>query len=239
MAKGINAIAAAVALAAGMAVDMAGTARAAELCVACTGPDARYACVIDGAGEAPDSRLTLYCMTELAKAGGHASCSVERAKSAPCQGDKKLLANPNPGGIPSDSAAEAIAAPDAATSEGTAPALPKPADPLTATQAPAPLPAGQPAVTEIPKSGTPPQTAEQPKTAIEPEAVKEPKTVEEMVKKGTETAGKELQDGGKAASEAAGNVAQSAGGAVSKAGKAVGDAAKKTWTCITSLFGSC
>ena len=239
MAQGINAIAVAVVLAAGMAAGTAETVRAAELCVACTGPDARYACEIDGAGETPDSRLTLYCMTELAKAGGHASCSVERAKSAPCQGEKKLLANPNPGGIPSDSAAGVIDAPAAATSDVTAPSAPKPADPLTATDAPAPLPASQPAITEIPKSGTPPQTAGQPKTAAELEAVAEPKTVEEMVKKGTETAGQELQDGGKAAGEAAGNVAQSAGGALSKAGKAVGDAAKKTWTCITSLFGSC
>ena len=221
----IEAIAAALVISAGMA----GPARAAELCVSCTGPDAVYACQIEGAGTAVDPRLSLYCITELAKTGGHASCSVERAKAAPCEGEKKQLANPV--SIPAENESPA---PDAASAAETAepvPAAPaKPAQPLAATDAPVPPPpAGQPAVTEIPKTNGPPKSVE----GLKP--VDEPKTVEEMVKKGTETAGKELQDGGKAAGEAV----QTAGGALSKAGKAVGDAAKKTWTCITSLFGSC
>lgn len=62
-----------------------------------------------------------------------------------------------------------------------------------------------------------------------------PKTVQEMVEKGTADAGQALEKTGDTAAEAA----KSTGSTLGKIGKATGDAAKKTWTCITSLFGDC
>lgn len=67
---------------------------AAEYCVACVSPDANYRCQV-GSPEGPaDPRAWLLCITELAKQGGHESCSVARNAPAPCPGVQKVLAAP-------------------------------------------------------------------------------------------------------------------------------------------------
>jgi hypothetical protein len=74
------------------------TAQAAEsaYCVSCEGPVAHYACAFDGAmADANDPSLKLVCITELAKSGKHASCSVDRKQPSPCPGDKKVMALPD------------------------------------------------------------------------------------------------------------------------------------------------
>ncbi len=55
-------------------------ATAQEYCVTCTGPDASYRCLIGGdvPMAARASRGQFLCITEIAKAGGHASCSAAR-----------------------------------------------------------------------------------------------------------------------------------------------------------------
>ena len=55
------------------------------LCIACSGPDAVYHCVIGSEG-APlaDDATRLRCVTEIARAGGHQSCSVRRGSQAAC-----------------------------------------------------------------------------------------------------------------------------------------------------------
>jgi hypothetical protein len=81
-------------------------AMAQEYCVTCTGPDASYRCVIGG--DAPpaarSSRGQFLCITELAKAGGHASCSAARGQATPCPGETRTvmfsLADPGPGSPP-------------------------------------------------------------------------------------------------------------------------------------------
>ena len=168
-----------------------------EYCVSCETPDAHYACTFDGiSGDPGDTRLKLFCITEMAKAGKHASCSVDRAQKSPCPGDIKKLAMPDGYDL----------SPPAAMPAGTA----KPEAP-PGTGVPSPKTTGN--ETEVPKTNAP------------------PKTVQEMVEKGSAATSKAL--------EPATEIAKSSGSAIGKAGKAVGDAAKKTWTCITSLFGDC
>lgn len=189
----------AIALVAGFSVPAA----LADICVTCASPDASYSCAVDGvSAQSDDGRLRLYCITALAKAGGHASCAVARAASAPCAGPTKVLAAP----VGLD-----IGEPD------------------TATQAPAPQPlAGSPAALgQAAAPITKPAPADS-KTG-------EPKTVEAVVKSGAKAAETSIEKSGDAAKSAA----QSAGSMLQTAGKVVGDAAKKSWTCLSSLFGEC
>jgi type IV secretory pathway VirB10-like protein len=112
------------ALFAPVAAAAAGTA----YCVSCEGPAAHYACSFDGAAvDANDASLKLLCITELAKSGKHASCSVDRKQPSPCPGDLKVMALPD--GHPSavQPATAAPANPSKPTAEPTQAApLPKP-----------------------------------------------------------------------------------------------------------------
>ncbi len=107
------------------------TGQAAEFCVTCTGPEANYVCSLDG--QATNSGLKLYCMSELAKAGGHASCSVARTQKTRCEGETKRLPMPagyeiGPETTPADaqSGAETAVAPSSpATPAGGETTLPK------------------------------------------------------------------------------------------------------------------
>ena len=76
----------------------ASAAASAEICVTCTGPDAKYACVVNTSTAGTiDTVVKLYCITALAKAGPHASCAIDRNTKAPCQGVRKEL--PLPGAL--------------------------------------------------------------------------------------------------------------------------------------------
>ncbi|MGO4682675.1 hypothetical protein [Hyphomicrobium sp. 2TAF46] len=197
----------------------AAAANAAELCVKCTGPDASYACVVNGTSSATiDTVAKLYCITSLAKAGAHASCSIDRTTMAPCPGERKELPVPammENGG--SDG-----------TQQNGAPDLTKAGD--------APAPAGAhpqeaPAGTSQPEPAAAPHDQTQNATANEAP----PKTVQEMVEKSAKNAGAGLSDTQKSAGEAA----KSASTALEKAGAAVGGAAKSSWKCLSSFFSNC
>ena len=83
--------------------------------MSCDGPVAHYSCAIEGVGAvSEDARLKFYCMTELAKAGAHASCSIDRAQQKPCSGAAKTLAAPAGYQIAPPHAADGSAATDAA-----------------------------------------------------------------------------------------------------------------------------
>lgn len=73
----------------------AGGAEAREICVACTGPQSSYRCVIeDGSGPAPPA-ARLACITTLAREGGHETCSVRSASTAAgCDGPERRVALP-------------------------------------------------------------------------------------------------------------------------------------------------
>ena len=53
-------------------------AAAQEYCVACSGPNAVYRCVIEGAQPQGGQPLQMLCATAMAKAGNHAARSVTR-----------------------------------------------------------------------------------------------------------------------------------------------------------------
>jgi hypothetical protein len=69
-------------------------AQAAEYCVSCVSPDVSYRCEVGGPDAKADPRGWLLCITELARTGGHESCSVERNAAPPCPGVHKVLAAP-------------------------------------------------------------------------------------------------------------------------------------------------
>lgn len=68
---------------------------AAEVCVACTGPDVTYRCSVeksDKIEKLPDAQRLLEqaCTKILAKTGSHAKCDVNRDK-AECPGAPKMI----------------------------------------------------------------------------------------------------------------------------------------------------
>jgi hypothetical protein len=170
------------------------TANAAELCVRCSAPDARYACVVNTPAPNADTLIKLYCITTLAKAGGHESCAIDRASAVPCQGTRKEL--PVPSLFEGDG--DDKAAPDSHKLDANAPAGP----------APPPGPAAS--------------TPDKPKEAKDAPADAPPKTVQEMIEKSTKSAGQGLSDTQKSAGNAAssaGTALQKAGTAVTDAAK--------------------
>jgi hypothetical protein len=103
-------------------------AAAQDYCVTCTGPDAKYHCIIGGnaSAAARSSRGQMLCITQLAQSGGHASCSVSRTTAEPCEGKVKTVMFPTdvPGTAPVEMAA--------------------PPPPPAAAPPPAPVPAAPP-----------------------------------------------------------------------------------------------
>ncbi|HEX9882199.1 MAG TPA: hypothetical protein VGA65_06795 [Hyphomicrobium sp.] len=170
---------------------LAPQASAQEFCVTCKGPDAKYRCLIggDASPAARTSRGQLLCISELARTGDHASCSVGRSTEEACEGELRTVMFP--------STADPTAAPLAEPQPG-GPAYPEAADPL-APQPPDPLAAGQP----------PPQApAEAP-----------PQTVEELAKQTVEASGKGLTKAGEAVGDTAESTGEAVGNAVSKTWK--------------------
>jgi len=133
---------------------LAAGAAAQEFCVSCSGPEANYRCLIGG--EAPasarSSRGQFLCITELAKAGGHASCSATRGQATPCPGETRtvMFSLADPGDV-----AGGVAAPNLSpTGSNRAPeatTLPPPALDHTSADA-APLAAEDAAAAEEKKS---------------------------------------------------------------------------------------
>jgi len=104
-------------------------AAAQDYCVTCAGPDAKYRCIIGGnaSAAARSSRGQMLCITELARSGGHASCSVSRTTAEPCDGKVKTVMFPTdePGTVPVEMAAPP---PPAAPPAPAPPQAPGPAD---------------------------------------------------------------------------------------------------------------
>lgn len=178
-------------------------AAAQEYCVTCTGPDATYRCVIGGEASAAarSARAQFLCITELAKAGAHASCSAARGQNTPCPGETRtvMFSLADPGAPPPHDAS-----------------APQPKRPPPMTPAGAPAGGHDLAPVAVP----PPE--QQQTTAAPPPA-------------DTGSAGEETPPKQSAVEE----FADKTGKAVNDTGKAVGHAVKKSWDCVTSLFGDC
>ncbi|HEX2842052.1 hypothetical protein [Hyphomicrobium sp.] len=63
-------------------------AAALEYCVTCEGPPAMYRCIVAGTEDGPgkDPTVSLYCISQMAKQGRHASCAVSKGAPFPCPG---------------------------------------------------------------------------------------------------------------------------------------------------------
>lgn len=224
-------------------------AQQSEFCVTCQGPDATYRCAFEGADASPARPgLQLHCISTLAREGRHASCSIGRATKAPCAGELKVLALPGavPPGASPGAAIEAAgeAAPAAATDkpvQSTAVEPPQTDVEMQGVAQPAPAPALEPPPPPTKKAwndnsgpagepagpaGAPPEEAQTAEAKPDDAAAGEPQS--DGLLKPLEGAGK-----------AVGDAAKSTGEALGKAGEAVGSAAKKSWKCLTSLFGDC
>jgi hypothetical protein len=122
----------------------AGRAEAQEYCVACSEPNALYRCVIDGAQPRGGQSLQMLCVTAMAKAGGHATCSVKRGTVFECDGAVKrvpwaaLNAPPPPDAAqPQPWAVQVAPKPEPAASSVHVPTpAPAPAAPAPAPDAP-------------------------------------------------------------------------------------------------------
>jgi hypothetical protein len=99
-------------------------AAAQEYCVVCFDPPARYRCMVGAdPGTAPSpSRSQFVCITELARTGQHASCTVGRNNAEPCDGNVQTVFVPSTSGapLPPELQAQDPVAPSPAPSEETA-----------------------------------------------------------------------------------------------------------------------
>ncbi len=113
----------------------------------CTGPDVKYHCIIGGDASvaARSSRGQMLCITQLAQNGGHASCSVSRTTTEPCEGQVKTVMFPaGDAGPPMAEMPPPEAPPPAAVPPGIAPpALTDGAPPPPAAPQPSPSTAGE------------------------------------------------------------------------------------------------
>ena len=137
---------------------------AQEFCVTCASPEASYRCLIGGQGSTASrsSRGQFLCITELAKAGGHASCSATRGQATPCPGETRTVMF-------------TVGDPEASPLETTPTAAPTaPVAPLAPGKDIAPVPLPPPSQPQPPEPT--PQTTEAPE---EPK----PNAVEKFAKK--------------------------------------------------------
>ena len=142
---------------AAVATSLAGPASAQEYCVACTGPDAVYRCVIEQAVPT-GMTLKLLCAGTMAREGNHGTCAIRGGTVFDCNGPIRR--------VDARRAANLLAKPDGArTGEPVAPALPPPRA-VSPSGRPSGSPAAPPADTaakppEKERPASPPQTVEQ------------------------------------------------------------------------------
>lgn len=228
------------------------SADAGQHCVICNGPSATYLCEAqNGPGLLSANGGQLACITELAKRGGHDSCSVIRQAAAQCDGLTPTVLFPGTGDAQFNNAIkneEPVTTPPGADTTDNRP-VPPPTATTTTLPDQKPNPATQPspdAGGPAPEPFTPVDDQNQPQphppgeqAEEKPKPQQPPKTVVEMADRAYESTKEGLGKTG----EAVGDTAKSAGEIVTdtakKTGKAVGNAAKKTWDCVTSLFSKC
>lgn len=193
-----------------------------EVCVRCDNPFAIYRCQLDHPAAGPETPVGFVCITELAKQNGHRTCAVSRDAGTACAGDPVVVRLPPGAPLP-------VAPPLVADRPALAP------------QPTAPVPPGNDPAVEKPETAE----GELAKPA-EPQEDGTPKTVEELAKKTAIASQKSLEKAGDTVSDAAKQTGKALektgdviGDAAQKTGDAIGSAAKKTWRCLSSLFGNC
>lgn len=127
------------------------TAQASEYCVVCSDPAANYRCMTDDGRDSAgtDTRDKMLCAQELARSGGHESCTIDRQSTPPCQGELRSVTTKD------------LSIPDtAATPVPSQPGPSKP-EPTNSPSAPAaPAPEALPGTAYTPTPQPPPDEAE-------------------------------------------------------------------------------
>lgn len=209
-----------------------------EFCVTCSGPTAQYRCALPpGSGKTPPPGFQLHCISTLAREGGHESCTINRATQGACAGALKIMDVPT---VPSAPVEAAVPSPPDVQQ---APA----AELGNRAAVPAPSPVGPPADdVEVKALAKQPVAAhDSPAKPVWDDTSGSPKPAAEDPKPAQEAAvpadgpQQPESDPLKSAGQAVGDAAKSTGSALQKAGDAVSQAAKKSWKCLTSLFGDC
>ncbi len=164
-------------------------------CVACSGPDATYRCTVKGMPEGmpADPVSQIACVKQLATAGGHERCSIEKFSQENCNGPEKVVAGRSVSDGPVDA--------PLATPSGIEPA----------EQAAAP---DKPDTSNAAKPDRGKDHAEKPNQP--------PRTVEELTKNSVETTKENLGKAGEAVSDTAkktGEQIENAGSAIGNAAK--------------------
>ncbi|MDX2257461.1 MAG: hypothetical protein NW205_00945 [Hyphomicrobiaceae bacterium] len=190
-------------------------AAADPLCVTCEAPYAVYSCFIDGTdGGAAMPGSHLQCVRELARIGGHASCAVSRQSQGACGGDVVHVPPP--------------VAPAGA-------AVPAPVVNATVNPPAEARPAGEAGLHDDARVA-PIEGDDIAAPADRPKPPRgEPETVKDLAERAVETSTEGL---GKA-KDVVVDAARTTGRTLEKAGDTAGDIAKKSWRCLTSLFGDC
>lgn len=193
---------------------LAAPVAAAELCVSCAGPSATYVCDVKKADKikdfAGDKALSQICTKVLKTSGGHASCSVSSA--SPCAGTVKKV------GWSEVKAAVASGLDDVEVPEKLKAAVPKAQEAVKSLE-------GSAANGKSSGSGAE-ATAQPEPVSSNPPAIRPPenKGAAAVVDQDRPS----LDDGLKGA-----------GDNLQNAGNNLKDAAKKTWDCVSSMFGNC
>ena len=209
-----------------------------HLCVRCTSPDKIYNCSVDTGGAATTGlSLQLYCIRELARIGGHASCAIRRQSPAVCGGEPKTLVYGAGAASGRAVAAEPGVSPSGAAAQVGLPGN-EPGGTVNRVQPSARPPSASdavPGVPDVPSNGVVLDGRVPPSMPDGKGSIKQtsqdnspPKTVAELAKRAARSSKKQL--------DKAGHVVSSS---VKKAGKNVSKAAKSTWRCLSSFFTDC
>lgn len=196
---------------------LANPAHATDVCVSCTGPNKIYLCSVKKAEQikdfAGDKTLNKICTQILRRSGPHASCSV--LSGTPCQGEQKKI------GWSEVKAALASGLDEVDALKREPAAGSKPASKAEDAAAPQPKPtaADPPGDTARKPEPTPADAKPDTGSTAATPAISNPKPNDAA----------SVSDKNRPALD------QSLKGA----GDNIKDAAKKTWDCVSSMFGNC
>ena len=140
-----------------------------------------YRCALDGhnPSAAAEAGAQLLCVKELASRVGHKSCSIDRVRTVPCEGELVLVHRPAGGAV-------SVTAPAGGT-------IAAPAEATETAAVPAP----------IPGLAAPPDTVEQFAKQAAEQSTKDWEKTKATLKEGSQDAGKNLEKAGTAVGTAA------------------------------------
>lgn len=171
-----------------MSAGIATSAGAQEYCVACTGPDAVYRCVVD-VGKPQQMPLKLLCVSTLARTGGHATCAVRGGTVFDCNGPIRRIGAATPSvGSPSAAGSAVTTAAGAAAIATQGGAAPQRSD----TAAPKPSP-----VSAVPTQGPASAARASPQPSGQRPHKQSQQTVEQLAKQAAKSTSNTLKKAGK------------------------------------------